>query len=744
MNIKTTAFGFPRIGANRELKKVLEDYWNRRISQSELMSVADTIVLNNARTIHEYEVDLVPSNDFSIYDFILDHSLMFDVIPERFNIISDPLEKYFAIARGTDTLIASEMTKWFNTNYHYIVPEIERDSFFLREIKPLKEYWLIKERLNIKSKPVLVGPYTYLKCAKVGDERVKQLMEKLITVYKELFQELEKAGVEEVQLDEPAFVNDLDEENVNVIINCYNTLKAELNLKLYIQTYYDSLSEYEKIVYSLPVHGFGFDLVDGRENIENILKFGYPKDKVLIAGIISGRDPWKTNLEEAVRTIDKLSKITEQLILSNSCPLMHLPITVENEKNHLPKDIYEMFSFAKERIAELSMLKGIINEGIEVPTQKLSFHENFTNPSVREKIKQINETKLQREPDFKERYRKQIEMLKLPLFPTTTIGSFPQTKEIRKIRADYKSGRITEEEYRVAINIEIEKAIRVQEEIGIDVLVHGEFERTDMVEFFAERLNGFAVTKNGWVQSYGSRCVRPPIIFGDVSRKEPLIQRETLYAQSLTERPVKAIFTGPVTMLQWSYPRKDISRKEISYQIALALKEEFIELEEKGIKIIQIDEPAFREGLPIKRAKHDEYFEWAINSFKVITKDAKPETQIHTHMCYSDFNEIIDKIYALDADVISIEASRSKGEIISAFEKFKYDHGIGIGVYDIHSPRIPSVEEMLEIVRRSLKLIDKSLFWINPDCGLKTRGWQETIPSLKNMLKISEILRMEV
>lgn len=743
MTVRTTVFGYPRIGQNRELKKALESYWSGKISQTELLKTAENIIVGNAKTIYEHGVDIIPSNEFSFYDFILDHSVMFNIIPERFKTISDPLDRYFAIARGTERLLASEMTKWFNTNYHYIVPEIEKEAFELRENKPLKEFNLIRKKLNVKTKPVVIGPYTYIKSAKVSDEKLIELLEKISSVYKELFLQLQEAEIEEIQVDEPAFVMDINQQHINPIIQCYKYLKQGINLKIYIQTYYEALSEYEKLVYSIPVNGFGFDLIEGQQNIENIIKFGYPKDKTLIAGVVSGKDPWKTNFTESVKLLEKLFKVTENIVISNSCPLMHLPITVEKERGHLPEELINILSFANERLSELLTLKKIINEGIEIPQQNFSVHERFINNEVRKRVSQIDESNLDRKPNFQERYKKQMKALKLPLFPTTTIGSFPQTKEIRKLRADYKAGKLSQDEYERFIDEEIKKAIEIQQQIGLDVLVHGEFERADMVEFFAERLHGFAITKNGWVQSYGSRCVRPPIIFGDVWRQRPLTVRETLYVQSLTKRPVKGILTGPVTILQWSYTRKDVSKKEIAYQIALALKEEVIELEEKGIKIIQIDEPAFREGLPLKKDKQSEYFKWAINSFKIITKDVKPETQIHTHMCYSDFHEIIDKIYALDADVISIEASRSKGEILTAFEKFKYDHGIGIGVYDIHSPRIPSVEEMMDIVRRSLKLIDKSLFWINPDCGLKTRGWQETIASLKNMVKVAEILRKE-
>jgi len=739
MPVKTTVFGYPKIGPQRELKKALEFYWNGKISQVELMEASENLILNNAKTIAKHGIDIIPSNEFSFYDFILDLSVMFNVIPERFREIENPLERYFAIARGTVDAPASEMTKWFNTNYHYIVPEIESNTEFeFIENKPLKEYELLKSSLNFKTKPVITGPFTYLYCAKVKD--YAYFLDKITSVYSSLLKELEESGIEEVQFDEPAMVLDLDKNIVNSIIDCYRKITANLSrMKIYVQTYYESLSVYEKLVYELPVSGIGFDFLEGIENLENISKFGFPKDKALIAGVVSGRDPWRTDFKEILKLIGTLTKFTEKIILSNSCPLIHLPVTIKNET--FPKELSKILSFANERLEELTILKTVINDGKKPPVQDLSI--KFVHPDVSEKVSQINQKALHRKPEFAERYKKQMEILKLPLFPTTTIGSLPQTTELRKARADYKAGRISLEEYENFINNEIKKAIEIQEKIGLDVLVHGEFERTDMVEFFAEKLQGFAITKNGWVQSYGSRCVRPPIIYGDVLRDKPLTLKETLYAQTLTKKPVKGILTGPVTILQWSYPRKDISKKEIAYQIALALNEEVMELEKAGIKIIQIDEPAFREGMPLKKAKVNQYFDWAIKSFRIVTHEVKPETQIHTHMCYSDFNDIIEKIYEMDADVISIEASRSKGEILKAFEKFRYDRGIGIGAYDIHSPRVPQVEEMIEIVERSIKLIDISLFWINPDCGLKTRGWQETIASLSNMIEVAKIMRRE-
>jgi len=737
MYVKTTVFGYPKIGPQRELKKVLESYWNGKTSQEELIKTSENLIINNAKTIAKYGIDIIPSNEFSFYDFILDLSVMFNVIPERFRKIENSLEKYFAIARGTADAPASEMTKWFNTNYHYIVPEIESNTEFeLKENKPLKEYELLKFSLNFKTKPVITGPFTYLYCAKLKD--YSYFLDKITSVYCSLLKELEESGTEEVQFDEPALVLDLDNKTVREIIDCYKKITKHFNkIKIYVQTYYEALSEYERIVYELPVHGIGFDFVNGKENLENISKFGFPKDKFLIAGVVSGRDPWRTDFKETLKLIETLTKFNEKIILSNSCPLIHLPVTIKNET--FPEELLKILSFANERLEELAILKTVINEGKEPPVQDLSM--KFVNPAVSEKVSQISQKTFQRKPEFADRYKKQMESLKLPLFPTTTIGSFPQTTEIRKVRADYKAGRISLEEYENFINKEIRKAIDIQEKIGLDVLVHGEFERTDMVEFFAEKLQGFAITKNGWVQSYGSRFVRPPIIYGDVWRKKPLILKETLYAQTLTKKPVKGILTGPITLLQWSYPRKDISKEEIAYQIALALNEEVMELEKAGIKIIQIDEPAFREGMPLKKAKVNQYFDWAIKSFRIVTHSVKPETQIHTHMCYSHFNDIIEKIYELDADVISIEASRSRGEILKAFENFRYDRGIGIGVYDIHSPRVPKLEEIIEIVERSIKLIDISLLWINPDCGLKTRGWQETIASLNNMVKVAFLLR---
>jgi 5-methyltetrahydropteroyltriglutamate--homocysteine methyltransferase len=759
MAIKTTAFGYPKIGPNRELKKVVESYWAGQITKEELYKLTEEIQIQRLKTLYEAELDYIPSNDFSLYDFILDISTMLGVIPKRFGDNYD-IDTYFAMARGSKTAVACEMTKWFDTNYHYIVPEFENE-FKLLKNRPLDSYKFALEKIGIETKPVIVGPFTYVWLGKVPkkqegtllvhmvkareSERFKELVINASRIYNQILKELEANGVKAIQLDEPALVLDLEEDDVAILTESYRTLTQGLkDIEVFVHTYYESLSRYEQIVNNLPVSGIGLDFTVNDENLENLKKFGFPKDKKLIAGIVSGRDPWKIDFAKTVDLINQILNFVseDKLIISNSSPLFHLPVSIEYEKGHLDERLINLLSFANERLDELKMLKKIINEGFPVPSQNLqAIRDEFKDEQVRRRVAEIDENKIGRKDNFKERYQKQISLLGLPKFPTTTIGSFPQTREVRKARADFVAGKISQDEYENFIKEQIRNVIKIQEELGLDVLVHGEFERSDMVEFFGQKMKGFAFTKNGWVQSYGTRCVRPPIIYGDVSRPEPMTVKEISYAQSLTSKPVKGMLTGPVTILSWSFYRKDIPKKEIAYQIALALRDEVSDLEKAGIKVIQIDEPAFREGLPLKKSKQKEYLEWAVNAFKLTNEQVKAETQIQTHMCYSEFNEIIEYIYAMDSDVILIEASRSKGEILDAFEKFKYDHAIGPGVYDIHSPRIPTIEEMLEIAERSIKLIDKNLIWINPDCGLKTRNWEEVIPSLKNMVTVAKIMR---
>ncbi|WP_293441992.1 5-methyltetrahydropteroyltriglutamate--homocysteine S-methyltransferase [Persephonella sp.] len=757
MGIKTTAFGYPKIGPNREMKKAIESYWKGEISREQMLKTVEDINLKRLQKVINAEVDLIPSNDFSLYDFVLDISTMIDAVPERFRAIQDSLDRYFAMARGTENAVACEMTKWFDTNYHYIVPELT-GNFRLVKNRPLESYLWAKEKSSVETKPVIVGAFTYLMLSKVYQKQEGSILMEMVRadssekfgiflmeiakIYNKILKELQENGVKAVQFDEPALVLDLEDEKVNMLIKAYKVITDGIdNLEIFVHTYYESLDSFERIVNELPVSGIGLDFVVNNENLENLKKYGFPKDKKLQAGVISGRDPWRTYYREVLGLLDQIENIVDQdrIVLSNASPLFHLPVSTKAEKGHLDENLIELLSFADERLEELKTLKQIINEGKPVPEQPAV--DRFKNKKVRELVKDIELQEIKRPHTFKERYKKQIEILGLPKFPTTTIGSFPQTDQLRKVRADYRKGVISQEEYENFIKDQIRYAVKIQEELELDVFVHGEFERTDMVEFFGQKLEGFAFTKNGWVQSYGTRCVRPPIIYGDISRPEPMTLKETVYAQSLTKKPVKGMLTGPVTILNWSFYRKDIPKREIAYQIALALRDEVIDLEKEGIKIIQIDEPAFREGLPLKRRKQEDYLNWAVKAFRLTHNTVKETTQIHTHMCYSEFNEIIEWIYKMDADVISIEASRSRGEIIKAFENFNYDHGIGVGVYDIHSPRIPSVEEMLEIAERTVQVIDKDLIWINPDCGLKTRQWKEVIPALKNMVEVAKILR---
>ena len=755
--MKAIAFGFPKLGEKREFKRLLEDFWKGKISEEELHAGFKALTLWRTQLYRE-NVDLIPSNELSYYDFMLDTALMVGAIPERFRNFRG-METYFEMARGKHAL---EMTKWFNTNYHYLVPEIEGEDFRLFINKPLNEYSFFREG-GVETVPHLIGPFTFLRLSKalrkkegalplyeIGRIEDRDLFERLLAnlvpVYREVLLSLGNAGCQRVHFEEPALVLDTEDWHWDLVEEAYREL-SRTGVSLALFTYYDSVSNYERFV-SLPVQSLHLDLVSNRENLENLRKHGFPADKGLIAGVINGRQPWKANLRKKLKLVEELSKIAENLVISNSCPLYHLPVTVEPEED-LPEGLKERLSFAKEKLGELKTLRDALN-GSESAVEKVKESEKIhteafgENPEVRKRITSLRDEDFRRDLPYREREKIQREELKLPLFPTTTIGSFPQTEEVRKKRTAYRNGRISEEEYRDFIRKQIEQVISFQEDVGLDVLVHGEFERTDMVEFFAFKLDGVATTKHGWVLSYGSRVYRPPIIYGDVSRPGPMTLEEITYAQSLTDKPVKGMLTGPVTILNWSYYREDVPKKEIAYQIALALLDEVRDLEEAGIKIIQIDEPAFREGVPLKRRDWQEYFSWAVKAFRLCSR-ARPRTQIHTHMCYSEFNEIIEFIYQMDFDVISIEASRSKGEIIEAFERFKgWDRQIGIGVYDIHSPAIPTKEEMKLVVERAMKVLPRELLWVNPDCGLKTRRWEEVEPALRNMVEMTRELREEV
>ncbi|MFS0647153.1 5-methyltetrahydropteroyltriglutamate--homocysteine S-methyltransferase [Siminovitchia sp. 179-K 8D1 HS] len=743
--------GYPRIGEQREWKKALEQFWNGKMTEEELLQQTKAVRLEGLKKQKERGIDLIPVGDFSLYDQVLDTSVMFGVIPKRFQALDSltALETYFAIARGVQDAVASEMTKWFNTNYHYIVPEFHESRPSLVENRPLVFYKEAKNELGIEGKPVILGPITFIKLGKgYEEEEFPQLVEEFLPLYIEVLQELKEAGVKWVQLDEPSFSTALSEADIVQAKKVYETIAAEVpGINIMIQTYFESISSYKDIV-NLPVAAIGLDFVHG-DSLELLRCHGFPKNKFLAAGIIDGRNIWRRDLNDAFGLLETIAQIVgkDRIIVQPSSSLLHVPVTTKREDT-LDPVVKGALAFADEKLDEVAILakglssgKGSIKAEIADSVKAIaalneSKHRKQT--AVQAVIAELN---VERKLPFDERIVLQKEKLQLPVLPTTTIGSLPQTAEVRKQRLKWRKGEITDQEYEQYIKDEMKKWIAIQEHIGLDVLVHGEFERTDMVEYFGEKLNGFFVTKFGWVQSYGSRCVKPPIIFGNVSFEQPITVKESVYAQSLTKKKVKGMLTGPVTILNWSFVRDDISRFDVLDQIAAALRSEIEALEENGIAIIQVDEPALREGLPLKENKWKEYLDRAVRAFRIATASVENSTQIHTHMCYSDFEDIFDAISALDADVISIETSRSHGELISAFEKNTYNQEIGLGVYDIHSPRVPDIEEIKENVNRALKIIPFKQFWINPDCGLKTRQEPETIAALKNMVQAAKEIR---
>lgn len=743
MEIWCSNLGYPRMGAKRELKKALEGYWQGKMSKEELQHTALTLQQQNWQVQKEAGIDLIPVGDFSLYDHMLDMAVMLGFIPGRFRkeTIKADLDTYFTMARGAKDIPPLEMTKWFDTNYHYLVPELDTEPSLL-ENRLLNSCKLAKE-LDINPKPILVGPYTFLKLSKEAGVKKLDVLPSLLKVYQVILKELAKNGVEWVQIDEPALVLDMEADEIKLVEEIYQRLSTGA-LNLILQTYFGGVSFYERVV-NLPVQGIGLDFVRTGENLENLKQFGFPEDKILGIGIVNGRNVWRTDMKKAFGLAQEIIKRANPkgVIIQPSCSLLHLPVTVTLE-TQLPPEVRNILAFAQERLGEIALLTRALKEGSlpdDVFTHDLEVHPL---PEVKERVRSLKPEDFERAEPYEERIKKQQAVLNLPLFPTTTIGSFPQTKDVRQMRAKFNRGEISKEQYEQFIREKIAFCIGVQEGLGIDVLVHGEFERSDMVEYFAQKMAGFIVTKNGWVQSYGSRCVRPPIIYADVNRPAPMTVKEITYAQSLTTKPVKGMLTGPVTILNWSFVREDIPRSEVAYQIALALRDEVLDLERAGIKIIQIDEPAVREGLPLKKKDRLAYLEWAVKAFRLTHAPVKPETQIHTHMCYAEFQDIIEAIDAMDADVISIECSRSQGDIISTFEDYHYQKGIGLGVYDIHSPRVPSVEEMVTILHRCLKVLKPQQLWVNPDCGLKTRQWGEVIPSLQNMMAAAKVLREEM
>ncbi|MBU0509444.1 5-methyltetrahydropteroyltriglutamate--homocysteine S-methyltransferase [bacterium] len=754
--VLATNLGFPRIGPDRELKKTVEKFWSGKASRQELLDTAAAIRRDNWLMQKELGLDHVPCGDFSLYDHMLDTLAMLGAVPKRYGWSGDQvdLDTYFAMARGSAKAPAMEMTKWFDTNYHYIVPEFERGmTFHLASTKLVDEYNEAKS-LGIRTRPVLLGPVSFLHLGKSigGGVKPLSLLDSLLEVYIEVLRRLADAGAGWVQIDEPCLVLDLPEEVRAAFNKTYSRLAASAKIKILLTSYFDELRENLDLTFRLPVAAVHLDLVRAPQQLEKALA-AIPQDKILSLGVVDGRNVWRSDLDAILRVIrmatEKLGK--ERVFIAPSCSLLHSPVDLDLETG-LDDELRSWMAFAKQKVHEIVILARAVNEGEHAVAEELKANreahatrrtsKRIHNPAVKERVTRITPEMFDRPAPFAIRRKAQETALGLPPFPTTTIGSFPQTKEIRAARADFNKGKSTAGQYKATLRTEIEKAIRFQEEIGLDVLVHGESERSDMVEYFGEQLEGFAFTRNGWVQSYGSRCVRPPVIFGDVSRPEPMTVAWSKYAQSLTRRPVKGMLTGPVTILQWSFVRDDQPRKTTCEQIALAILDEVLDLEAAGIKVIQIDEPAIREGLPLRRDRWNDYLTWAVNCFRLSAAGAKSETQIHTHMCYSEFNDIIAAIGRMDADVISIESSRSKMELLAAFKEYQYPNDIGPGVYDIHSPRVPTVEEMEELLRRALQVIAPEQLWVNPDCGLKTRSWEEVRPALKHMVDAARRIRM--
>lgn len=763
--MKTTILGYPRIGNQRQLKKTCENYWAGKTDKSTLLDIGSSIKKENWLLQKETGIDLIPSNDFSFYDQVLDTCLTFGCIPKRYENLKqgDKLDLYFAMARGIQKndhdVTAMEMTKWFDTNYHYIVPEfVKEQSFAFFSTKIIDEY---KEALalGIKTKPILIGPVTFLLLGKEkepGFNRI-DLLDKLLPVYFEIISELIDLEVDYIQFDEPCLALNLSNKERDAIQYTYEKIKKEFpSLKVFLANYFDCYGENLETALKLPVDTLHLDLVRCSSQLDDILEseFFNPKTKLSL-GLVDGRNIWKNDFEKSLTFIQKaIEKIDSKNIwIASSCSLLHSPYDLElevNEKN-LPTEVKQWLAFAKQKLQEIAILKGLSSnykeeyftlfEENKLANLKRSTSTLIHNENVKNRVSELKDSDSQRKNTFPIRQKEQQKTLNLPLYPTTTIGSFPQTKEVRSWRSKLKKGILSQKEYDTLIAKETKDSIRFQEETGIDVLVHGEFERNDMVEYFGEKLNGFAFSSFGWVQSYGSRCVKPPILFGDVSRENPMTVKWSKYAQSLTDLPIKGMLTGPVTILQWSFVRNDQPKETTCNQIALAIRDEVIDLEQNGINIIQIDEPAIREGLPLREEEWKNYLNWAVKAFRISASGVKDETQIHTHMCYSEFNDIIESIANMDADVITIETSRSEMELLDVFVNFKYPNEIGPGVYDIHSPRIPSVDEIEHLLTKAKNVLPEKHIWVNPDCGLKTRDWPETKTALKNLVKAAKKMR---
>ncbi len=758
-HITTHNLGYPRIGEKRELKKATEAYWRAETTLAELEEVGRNLRKSHWLAQKDAGIELIPSNDFSFYDQMLDMTCLLGNIPARFAWNGEPagLDLCFQIARGggdkqQTSIHPSEMTKWFDTNYHYIVPEFQQETTFqLSGSKPFDEFTEALA-LGLRTKPVLIGPLTYLYLGKSSSSEFERLslLDRVLPVYAEILRQLNKLGAEWVQIDEPILAFELSSDWQTGFLQAYRALRSALsNTKLLLATYFGELRENIPLAVSLPVDAFHLDVTRAGSELDQFVN-RLPSSMALSLGVVDGRNIWRNNFEASLEQINQAKRIlsANRILIAPSCSLLHSPVTLRHE-SAFDAEIKDWFAFAEEKLKEVTQLARLAEGGGDAMVayrNRVALHsrrasERIHRSEVKARSQAVRPEDSRRKASYRDRRHQQRATLGLPLLPTTTIGSFPQTADIRSTRARWKRGELADAEYEQFLREKTAECIRLQEEVGLDVLVHGEFERNDMVEYFGEQLDGFAFTENGWVQSYGSRCVKPPIIYGDVRRPHAMTVEWSRYAQSRTSKPMKGMLTGPITILQWSFVRDDQPRSETARQIALAIRDEVLDLEAAGIKVIQIDEPALREGLPLRRSDWQDYLRWAIEAFRLTSSGVRDETQIHTHMCYCEFNDIIDSIAALDADVISMEASRSNMELLDAFAAFRYPNEVGPGVWDIHSPRVPSAAEMETLLRTAAAVLPIENLWVNPDCGLKTRGWNEVTASLRNMTNAAAALR---
>lgn len=753
--VAALALGFPRIGANRELKKAVEAYWQEKSSAADLQKTARELRARHWQLQKDAGLTAVACNDFSLYDHMLDMTCLLGAVPKRYAGIADELSRYFAMARGNKDVPAMEMTKWFDTNYHYIVPEFEQGQTFKISSTKIFDEFAEAKAAGYNACPVLVGPVTYVLLGKAQYEgfSIADTVAQLVPVYVEILKKLAAQGAEWVQIDEPCLVTDMPTGCRNAFKQAYAAFKEAVpDLKISLATYFGALGDNRELAFGLPVAAVQVDLRRAPEQFDACVDAAAAANKMLCLGLVDGRNIWKNDLSGSLSRIERaLQKLpSDRLAVGSSCSLLHTPIDLDLEDT-LDAELKGWMAFAKQKLGEIALLAKAANEGRNAVSKQLAASDAVTDqrrssdrihdPLVKKRMVSLTAAMATRQAPYSSRAKVQHAEFNLPLYPTTSIGSFPQTLEIREARARHKTGQLDAAGYETAMKKEIEGVVRYQEEIGMDVLVHGEAERNDMVEYFGEQLKGYAFSKNGWVQSYGSRCVKPPIIFGDVSRPGPMTAAWSVFAQSLTQKIMKGMLTGPVTMLQWSFVRDDQPRADTCRQIALAIRDEVGDLEKAGIRMIQIDEPAIREGLPLRKAEWKDYLRWAVDAFRLSSCGVDDKTQIHTHMCYSEFNDIIEAVGAMDADVISIETSRSHMELLDAFVNYKYPNQIGPGVYDIHSPRVPQVEEMVALLEKARAVLKPQQIWVNPDCGLKTRGWPEVKAALANMVEAARQMR---